>query len=48
MEYVRERGTFDELPFDEILAEFRATYPRIFEQRGSSGRSRFPAGISKP
>ena len=30
MEYVRERGSFDELPLDEILEEFRATYPAMF------------------
>ena len=30
MEYVRERGSFDELPLDEILDEFRATYPGMF------------------
>ena len=30
MEYVRERGSFDELPLDEILEEFRATYPGMF------------------
>jgi transglutaminase-like putative cysteine protease len=31
MEYVRERGSFDELPLDEILEEFRVTYPLMFE-----------------
>ena len=31
MEYVRERGSFDELPLDEILDEFRATYPGMFD-----------------
>lgn len=31
MEYVRERGSFDELPLGEILDEFRATYPLMFE-----------------
>ena len=31
MEYVRERGSFDELPFDEIMSDFRATYPKVFE-----------------
>lgn len=30
MEYVRERGSFDDLPLDEILEEFRATYPGMF------------------
>jgi transglutaminase-like putative cysteine protease len=32
MEYLRERGTFDELPLDEILEEFRATYPLMFDE----------------
>jgi transglutaminase-like putative cysteine protease len=31
MEYVRERGSFDELPFDEIMTDFKATYPKVFE-----------------
>ena len=31
MEYVRDRGSFDELPYEEILDAFRATYPRMFE-----------------
>ena len=31
MEYVRERGTFDELPFEEIIGDFRSTYPRMFD-----------------
>ncbi len=32
MEYVRERGTFDDLPFDDIMEEFRAAYPRVLEE----------------
>lgn len=31
MEYVRQRGSFEELPLDEILAEFRAMYPAMFD-----------------
>jgi transglutaminase-like putative cysteine protease len=31
MEYVQERGSFDELPFDEIMSDLRATYPKVFE-----------------
>ena len=30
MEYVTERGTFDDLPFEEIIDDFRAAYPRMF------------------
>ena len=29
MEYVRERGTFDELPFEEIMEEFRPVFGRM-------------------
>ncbi|MCA1843391.1 MAG: transglutaminase-like domain-containing protein [Actinobacteria bacterium] len=31
MEYVQQRGSFDELPYDEIMRDFRATYPKVFE-----------------
>lgn len=30
MEYVRDRGSFDDVPFDEIIAEFRSAYPGMF------------------
>lgn len=30
MEYVRERGTFDDVPFETIVAEFRSAYPGMF------------------
>ena len=30
MEYVRERGTFDELPFDEIMEEFLPFFAQMF------------------
>jgi transglutaminase-like putative cysteine protease len=29
MEYVRERGTFHDLPYDRIVEAFRATYPEM-------------------
>lgn len=29
MEYVRDRGLFDDLPFDAIAADMRASYPRL-------------------
>ena len=31
MEYVRDRGTFDEPPIEEMLAAFRSTYPLLGE-----------------
>lgn len=30
MEYVRDRGSFDDVPFEEIIAEFRSAYPGMF------------------
>jgi len=30
MEYVRERGTFEDVPYDTIVADFRTYYPRLF------------------
>jgi hypothetical protein len=36
MEYVRDRGSFDELPFEEILDAFRAAYPRMFEEESAA------------
>ncbi len=29
MEYVRDRGLFDDVPFDALSADMRATYPRL-------------------
>jgi len=30
MEYVSERGVFEDLPYDAIIASFRATYPQMY------------------
>ncbi|MCK9461124.1 MAG: transglutaminase-like domain-containing protein [Proteobacteria bacterium] len=30
MEYVNQRGAFEDLPYDEIVASFRATYPQTY------------------
>ncbi|MBS0316329.1 MAG: transglutaminase family protein [Proteobacteria bacterium] len=35
MEYVNQRGSFDDMPLAEIVADFRAVYPRWLE--GQSG-----------
>jgi len=29
MEYVRQRGEFDDLPYDELVADMRAMYPQL-------------------
>jgi transglutaminase-like putative cysteine protease len=31
MEYVRDRGVYDDVPFDEIQQEMRRTYPSVFK-----------------
>lgn len=37
MEYVRDRGTFADVPFESIVADFRRYYPRMFEQQTIAG-----------
>jgi transglutaminase-like putative cysteine protease len=40
MEYVHDRGVFDDLPYDAMLADMRAAYPRLMaaaELRGMAG-----------
>ena len=34
MEYVHDRGSYDDVPLDEILAAFRANYPTMFPDTG--------------
>lgn len=34
MEYVRERGSFDDLPIEELNAACREAYPHYFDDRG--------------
>lgn len=41
MEYVRDRGLFDDLPYDAIMADMRVAYPRLVaaaEARALEGR----------
>ncbi len=42
MEYVNERGTFDDLPLDRLVADFHVTYPRWLP--GSELHSRLEQG----
>jgi hypothetical protein len=37
MEYVRDRGTFPDVPFETILADFRANYAALFGQDRLAG-----------
>ena len=43
MEYVSPRGTFDELPLDEIMADFRRAYPGILEAAAPADAAFRPA-----
>src|SRR4051812_46684501 len=44
MEYVNQRGSFDDLPLDRILADFAVIYPRDFVEPSSGGSSAEAAG----
>lgn len=37
MEYVRQRGSFDDLPLDRIVADFRQVYPAQRPGRAAAG-----------
>jgi transglutaminase-like putative cysteine protease len=37
MEYLRDRGTFPDVPFETIQADFRSTYPSLVSERGLQG-----------
>jgi transglutaminase-like putative cysteine protease len=37
MEYLKDRGTFADVPFDAIVADFRLQYPALMSSKGLSG-----------
>jgi transglutaminase-like putative cysteine protease len=37
MEYLRDRGTFADIPFETIMTEFRKTYPDLMRGNGLAG-----------
>ena len=41
MEYLRDRGTFSDVPFDEISAAFREFYPRLYALRDDAAKETF-------
>jgi hypothetical protein len=43
MEYVHLRGTFDDLPLAQIVADFEATYPGW----GTMARADFDADVAR-
>lgn len=50
MEYVHDRGLFVDLPFDEMMADFRALYPKLIalslERQAAEQTDRAPASES--
>jgi transglutaminase-like putative cysteine protease len=38
MEYVRDRGQFDDVPFEQMRKDFREHYPGLFAERAATGR----------
>ena len=43
MEYLKDRGAFADVPFETMLADFRATYPMLIGERGIRGDFRAEA-----
>lgn len=43
MEYVRQRGDYADVPYDEIIADFRSTYPRWMALGSAGGHRDFAA-----
>jgi transglutaminase-like putative cysteine protease len=41
MEYLRDRGPYPDVPFDTIIADFRANYPFLFEPGALCGDADF-------
>ncbi len=50
MEYLRDRGTYSDVPFDTLIAEFKETYPHLFHTGHLDGefRSEAIAGDTQP
>lgn len=47
MEYVRDRGSFADLPFDLMFSVYSATYPRFFEHFGGSQEGDFASEAAR-
>ena len=37
MEYMKDRGSFDDMPWDQLIAAWAAVYPRMYGQAGTGG-----------
>lgn len=47
MEYLNDRGTFSDVPFETITADFRAAYPSLMSGNGLAGDFRLEA-VAQP
>jgi transglutaminase-like putative cysteine protease len=47
MEYVRHRGSFDDMPLDRIVADFAATYPELVMQGRDLRSADFMAEVER-
>jgi hypothetical protein len=43
MEYLNDRGTFADVPYDTIQSDFAAAYPALVRERGLAGDFRSEA-----
>ena len=41
MEYLRDRGSFADVPAQEIREAFRVYYPKLYALRGNAARENF-------
>ncbi|MHC4549382.1 MAG: transglutaminase-like domain-containing protein [Planctomycetota bacterium] len=48
MEYVRMRGALADVPFERIRADFRARYPRVFDDPEAFARGDFAGEVPPP
>jgi hypothetical protein len=46
MEYVNQRGSFDDVPLDQIVADFQRLYPRWLEHTGAMQQADFLAEVA--
>ena len=47
MEYVKDRGHYADLPYDELIATFRKYYPQYFKEERPKSASSFEEEASQ-
>ena len=48
MEYISERGSYEDLPLDEMLTDFAELYPDLIEESGPNDDAAFAAEVDQP